>query len=103
MVVGTNKMQNAERKMQNAELGKREEGKQIYISLLGNPLFPHPSSLKLYILLVEDEEYPPYVRFLFCLNSEHFCFSEIGFKGKFGNIFTVDLLFINLVNGSGGF
>ena len=27
MVVGTNKMQNAERKMQNAELGKRDKGK----------------------------------------------------------------------------
>ena len=75
-------MQNAERKMQNAELGKREEGKQIYISLLGNPLIPHPSSLKLYILLVEDEKQIPTVRWGFA------------FKGEIKNDYSKSKIFI---------
>lgn len=35
--------------------GKREEGKQIYISLSGDSLVPHPYSLKMNLYLVEDE------------------------------------------------
>ena len=45
MVVGTNKMQNAERKMQNAELGKRDKGNgktNLYLSFGKSP---RPSSL----------------------------------------------------------
>jgi len=36
-------------------LGKREKGKQIYISLTGNPLFPHPLSLTIKTFLGEAE------------------------------------------------
>ena len=36
-------------------LGRREKGKQIYISLTGNPLFPHPLSLTIKTFLGEAE------------------------------------------------